>query len=301
MPRSGPVYTLPEAAFVPNTPISSAAVNDDFSDIAAALTASLARNGAGGMQAILPLDNTGFNYLTDPNTGIRRDSADTQVIFCGGTDTVLADTGGILVTGAVNSTLPMSQGGFVVRPVGEITMYGGAAAPAGWLLCDGSSLLRSAYPNLFTAIGVIYGAVDGSHFNVPDLRGRMPAGPDGGTGRITTAGSGVNGAVLGTGGGAQNQTISQAQLPAATLATAIVDPGHTHTVGPSSLTSVSYTAGGTSTGNLQTTTATGTPANQTAASHATGITASTALGGSGAALTTMPPVLIVSFIIYAGV
>lgn len=65
---------------------------------------------------------------------------------------------------------------------GAITMYGGAAAPTGYLLCDGSSLLRASYPALFTAIGTAYGAADGLSFNVPDLRGKFPRGTDNGAG-----------------------------------------------------------------------------------------------------------------------
>ena len=84
MARNGSgTYVLPEAAFVPNTPISSAAVNSDFSDIADALTGSLARDGQGGMTAVLPLANTGFTYLTDPNTGMRRTAADAQAMTKG--------------------------------------------------------------------------------------------------------------------------------------------------------------------------------------------------------------------------
>ncbi len=66
-------------------------------------------------------------------------------------------------------------------PAGAVTQFAGAAAPTGWLLCDGASLLRTAYPNLFTAIGTTWGAVDGTHFNVPDARGRTPIGVGTGT------------------------------------------------------------------------------------------------------------------------
>jgi len=61
-------------------------------------------------------------------------------------------------------------------PAGTIVPYGGAAAPIGWLLCDGSAVLRT-YTELFDAIGVAFGAGDGSTtFNLPDLRGRVPVG-----------------------------------------------------------------------------------------------------------------------------
>jgi microcystin-dependent protein len=61
-------------------------------------------------------------------------------------------------------------------PVGATIMWPGAAAPTDWLLCDGASLERTAYPVLFTAIGVAYGSVDATHFTLPDFRGRVPVG-----------------------------------------------------------------------------------------------------------------------------
>jgi microcystin-dependent protein len=67
--------------------------------------------------------------------------------------------------------------------VGEITMYAGVGAPVGWLVCDGrSDLLRTEYPDLFSVIGTTYGAVDGTHFSLPDLRVRVPVGAGSGMG-----------------------------------------------------------------------------------------------------------------------
>jgi microcystin-dependent protein len=54
-----------------------------------------------------------------------------------------------------------------------------AAPPAGWLLCDGVSYLRTTYQALFDALGGAaspWGLPDGTHFRVPDLRGRAPMG-----------------------------------------------------------------------------------------------------------------------------
>lgn len=51
-----------------------------------------------------------------------------------------------------------------------------SVAPTGWLLCDGASYLRADYPDLFAAIGTTYGAVDGAHFSVIDMRGRIAVG-----------------------------------------------------------------------------------------------------------------------------
>jgi len=63
------------------------------------------------------------------------------------------------------------------NPVGSLQAYAGASAPTGWLLCDGTSYTTAAYPELYSVLGYTYGG-SGSNFNVPDLRGRMPIGPN---------------------------------------------------------------------------------------------------------------------------
>lgn len=78
-----------------------------------------------------------------------------------------------------------------------------------------------------------HGIGDGSTtFNVPDRRGRTGVGHDlmGTTaaGRITTAGSGVNGALLGASGGAETNTLTTAQLPSNTHANTLSDGTHAH-------------------------------------------------------------------------
>jgi Phage Tail Collar Domain len=62
-------------------------------------------------------------------------------------------------------------------PTGIVAAFAGAAAPAGWLLCDGSAVSRATYSALFAVIGTTYGAGNGSTtFNLPDLRGRAVYG-----------------------------------------------------------------------------------------------------------------------------
>jgi microcystin-dependent protein len=79
-------------------------------------------------------------------------------------------------TFAANGDLTVN-GNFNLLPAGTMVMYGGAAAPGGWLLADGSAVSRTTYATLFAAIGTTYGAGDGvTTFNLPDFRGVFPKG-----------------------------------------------------------------------------------------------------------------------------
>jgi microcystin-dependent protein len=58
--------------------------------------------------------------------------------------------------------------------VGEIRMFGGNFAPAGWMFCEGQLLPISEYETLFNLIGTTYGGDGQETFALPDLRGRLP-------------------------------------------------------------------------------------------------------------------------------
>src|SRR5882724_11666107 len=58
--------------------------------------------------------------------------------------------------------------------VGEIRMFGGSFAPAGWAMCQGQSMPISENDVLFTLIGTTYGGDGQETFNLPDLHGRAP-------------------------------------------------------------------------------------------------------------------------------
>ena len=73
-------------------------------------------------------------------------------------------------------------------PPGTIWAYGGATAPLGWLLCDGSDVSRTTFAKLFAVIGTAYGSGSGSTFRVPDFRGRMLLGVSGTHPRGSTGG-----------------------------------------------------------------------------------------------------------------
>ena len=58
--------------------------------------------------------------------------------------------------------------------VGEIRMFGGNFAPAGWMLCQGQLLPISENETLFNLIGTTYGGDGQENFALPDLQGRIP-------------------------------------------------------------------------------------------------------------------------------
>ncbi len=58
--------------------------------------------------------------------------------------------------------------------VGEIRMFAGSFAPAGWMFCEGQLLPISENEVLFQLIGTTYGGDGQSTFGLPDLRGRLP-------------------------------------------------------------------------------------------------------------------------------
>lgn len=98
-------------------------------------------------------------------------------------------------------------------PIGSIAPYGAAAAPALWLTCDGANKSRSTYSALFAAISTFFGTGDGSTtFGIPDLRGRVVAGVDGGAGRLTASRVGGSAGTFAAAGGEQEHTPTQPEL-----------------------------------------------------------------------------------------
>jgi microcystin-dependent protein len=85
--------------------------------------------------------------------------------------------------------------------VGEIRMFAGNFAPAGWMFCEGQLLPISEYETLFNLIGTTYGGDGQSTFALPDLRGRVPLHFG-------------NGFTLAETGGVETVTLTVAQIPA---------------------------------------------------------------------------------------
>jgi|ERR1041385_1890910 microcystin-dependent protein len=84
--------------------------------------------------------------------------------------------------------------------IGEIRMFGGNFAPAGWMFCSGQLIPISENDAMFNLIGTTYGGDGQATFALPDLQGRVPV----------HQGSGF---IIGQNGGSENVTLSTQQIP----------------------------------------------------------------------------------------
>jgi microcystin-dependent protein len=97
--------------------------------------------------------------------------------------------------------------GLMSQPyVGEIRIFAGNFAPAGWMHCSGQLLAISENTALFSLIGTTYGGDGVSTFALPDLRGRVPVHQGTGPGGSTL--------MMGEKGGTEHETLQVAHLPA---------------------------------------------------------------------------------------
>ena len=117
--------------------------------------------------------------------------------------------------------------------IGKLILFANASVPAGSLECDGSSLLRASYPDLFGKIGTTWGSADGIHFTLPKLNdtGRFPRSRKSGTDDAGTTYSNQNashthsatGISIGISDPTHNHGVSDP-----THNHGVSDPGHTH-------------------------------------------------------------------------
>jgi len=191
MSRNGSgTYNLPAGnPVVSGTTISSTWANTTLSDIASALTGSIASDGQTPMSGTLNMTDNLIINVTDPISA--QDAATKNYA-----DTTLAAAVATIEAeiAAVNSVV-----------TGSIQMWPTASAPTGYLLCAGAAVSRTTYAALFAIIGTTFGVGDGSTtFNLPNYTNRFPYG--------TTLAS--------TGGSADAVVVSHTHT--------VTDPGHTH-------------------------------------------------------------------------
>ena len=107
--------------------------------------------------------------------------------------------------------------------VGEIRLFAGNFAPAGWMFCNGALMPILENETLFQLIGTTYGGDGQNNFALPDLRGRVP---------IHQGGVATN-YLIGEMGGSETITLTSAQIPQ-----------HNHTLKASSALSNGSSGGG---------------------------------------------------------
>jgi microcystin-dependent protein len=157
----------------------------------------------------------------------------------------------------------------VAQPyVGEVRMFAGNFAPAGWMFCEGQLLPISENETLFQLIGTTYGGDGQQTFALPDLRGRVPL----------HQGSGF---ILAETGGAEEITLTVQQIP-----------GHAHAL----VGSANSASTDNAQGNVLAQTPSYTPYIAAAPDTALAPNAVSAVGGSQPH-TNFQPYLCVSFII----
>jgi microcystin-dependent protein len=308
MPRnSSGTYSIPIAAFVPGGLIKSSDDNTNFSDIALALTQSLATTGVSTMTG--PINASaglvtapGYTFSGAPKTGFFLAGANQIGWAANGvqgatlnSDTSTTWAGGATFGGPVSAT----QG---TIPIGGMMDFAGATAPSGWLLCFGQQVSTTTYAALFAVIGSSYGSGAGT-FGIPDCRGRATFGKDnmGGSaaGRITGT-LNYDGTVLGEAGGNQGQTLTASQVPTITSTASVSVVGGSLPGGSFPVTNGSAAAASFNNGSVQTTIA-------FAAGTAVWSLYST-LGGTatsnntgGQAFSILNPSIIITKIIYCGI
>ena len=194
----------------------------------------------------------GANVSLGFNT--QNSAANVSLVFYGaGSDATVGTKSGLRVHGTNGANLAPIAANVVMQsvigngvgandvapivPVGTVSLWSGAAAPTGFLLCDDSAISRTTYAGLFALISTTYGEGNGTTtFNVPDLRDRVPLGK--GTnnstlGAVTTGASAS--AVVATASATQSITTTTGTFASsakdsstATAITGVTTSGHTH-------------------------------------------------------------------------
>lgn len=177
-------------------------------------------------------------------------------------------------------------------PTGAMTMYGGETAPSGWFLCNGQSLLVSAQPALFGVLGNKYGGDGVTNFLVPNLTDRFPIGIGGTHPDLAVT------------GGAFTRVLSAANLPPHSHTTnhTHTTPNHSHsaiTVDGTGLRWKDDYASGGNTAGVYTSGKAITVSSGGGGLNTSGSSDNSSGNGPGTAtaVNTIPPYLVVSFII----
>ena len=260
--------------------VHSAMKNPQFTTIDTSGNANIQGAITLGTDLTVANGGTGVSTLTDKG-----------ILYGQGASAILATAAGTegQLLRAGSSGVPAFSTINAVNPAGAIIMYGAATAPTGYLLCDGSNVSRTTYSDLFSAISTTYGTGDGSStFGVPNLQSRFPIGFDGGSSY----------ALAGT-GGALTDTPTLSGTNAGTAITEAQMPSHTHDSWGSGWPTGTWTGG---TGTTQSSVTQGSGSLVTTSTLRTlatgsGNTHTHTWTGTSTAVDTVPPYIVVNYII----
>ena len=263
MSRNGSgIYNLPTGnPVVTGTTITSNWANTTLSDLATAMTGSVAADGQTPITGNLQM---GGNKITGMADGTAASDATT-----------------------------VSQVAATAVMTGTILMWATASAPTGYLACNGTAVSRSTYSALFAIIGTTFGSGDGSTtFNLPNYTNRMPYGAT-----VGATGGSADAIVVahthtfsGTSSG-QSQTHTHS----------VSDPGHAHsyTYSNGGASPNGYVGpNGNTTGTTGSAT-TGISLGNASVDHTHTYSGTTASSGSSGTNANLPPYLGINFIIKA--
>lgn len=183
---------------------------------------------------------------------------------------------------------------------GVLFPFAGSTAPSWALLCFGQAVSRTTYAALFLQIGTTYGIGDGTTtFNLPDLRGRVPAGMDimGGSANANRLSSVIASTVLGSAGGQQlnSTTVSVGGSTSGALSVSASGSGGGTQFGDWS--SVATAQAGASSAQFPTVNATSTVSVSVSVGGSTSGSLGVSAAGSSAAFSTTTPTMVMNYII----
>ena len=248
---------------------------------AATIGSTLAVTGATTLTTDLTVPNGGTGVSTFTTKGILYgQGASAVLVTAAGTENQLLQAGA--------SGIPAFQTVTGLNPAGSIMMHGATSAPTGYLLCDGSNVSRTTYSVLFTAISTNYGVGDGSTtFGLPNLEARFPIGYNGST------------YLLAATGGATADTPTLSGTNAGTALTEAQLAAHSHDTWGNTWPTGSWTGGtGTTQSSITQTSGTlTTTSTLRTLETGSGATHTHTWTGTSTAVDTVPPYVVVNYII----
>lgn len=180
-----PVFTALEANQA-NELVSSYATNGDIVVHGSSSFKTISTGGSGNNAKVLMADSTvsdgGVKWAQVGTTSIADDAVTAAKIATGAVGSDEIATGAVgsdeLASASVIEAKMATALKKLLVPVGTISAYGGAAAPTGWLLCNGDAI-DAGYTELIALVGA----------NTPDMKGRFPLGDNASLTLLATGGS----------------------------------------------------------------------------------------------------------------